>query len=125
MDGLPILEHSATVSSSGRAHLCCLMRKMAYDGRQRTNGDTMAASFSAQERREHFAYCVQLFGGTTAASRRLGIDERAIRRFINGERPLGAGLLNDTAKALQLLIAEATAAESQIVATQSSEPENP
>jgi hypothetical protein len=74
----------------------------------------MAASFSMQDRSEHFAYCVQLFGGTTAASRRLGIDERAIRRFINGERPIGAGLLEDTATALCLLIAEATAAEGEI-----------
>jgi hypothetical protein len=74
----------------------------------------MAASFSMQDRSEHFAYCVQLFGGTTAASRRLGIDERAIRRFINGERPIGAGLLEDTATALRLLIAEATAAEGEI-----------
>lgn len=77
----------------------------------------MAATFSVDERREHFAYCVQLFGGTTAFSRRLGIDERAIRRFINGERPLGDGLLEDTAKALRLLIDEATAAEAQIAAT--------
>lgn len=76
----------------------------------------MAASISMQDQREHFAYCVQLFGGTTAASRRLGIDERAIRRFINGERPFSTGLLEDTAKALQLLIAEASAAERQIVA---------
>jgi len=74
----------------------------------------MAASLSVDERREHFAYCVQLFGGTTAFSRRLGIDERAIRRFINGERPLGDGLLADTAKALRLLADEATAAEAQI-----------
>ena len=77
----------------------------------------MAASLSVDERREHFAYCVQLFGGTTAFSRRLGIDERAIRRFINGERPLGDGLLADTAKALRLLSDEATAAEAQIAAT--------
>lgn len=69
------------------------------------------------ERREHFAHCVQLFGGTTAFSRRLGIDERAIRRFINGERPLGDGLLSDTAKALRLLIDEAAAAQDHIVAT--------
>ncbi|MEO5598842.1 MAG: hypothetical protein ABIQ66_09510 [Novosphingobium sp.] len=78
-----------------------------------------------QDRREHFAYCVQLFGGTTAASRRLGIDERAIRRFINDERPLGTGLLEDTAKALRVLIAEATAAEGQIAATLSHEPNDP
>ena len=84
----------------------------------------MAATFSMDERREHFAYCVQLFGGTTAFSRRLGIDERAIRRFINGERPLGAGLLEDTAKALRLLIAEATAAEGKIAATLSSDPKD-
>jgi hypothetical protein len=85
----------------------------------------MVASFSIDERREHFAYCVQLFGGTTAFSRRLGIDERAIRRFINGERPLGAGLLADTAKALRLLIEEATAAEGQIEAILSSLPNDP
>ena len=83
---------------------------------------TMAVLLSMQDRRDHFAYCVQLFGGTTASSRRLGIDERAIRRFINGELPLGAGLLEDTAKALRLLIAEATAAEGQIAATLSAEP---
>ena len=72
---------------------------------------------STHEQREHFAYCVQLFGGTTAFSRRIGIDERAIRRFINGERPLGAGLLEDTAKQLRQLIVEATAAEQEIVAS--------
>lgn len=77
----------------------------------------MAASLSMEERREHLAHCVQLFGGATAFSRRLGIDERAIRRFINGERPVGDGLLEDTAKALRSLIAEATTAEKQIVVT--------
>ncbi len=82
----------------------------------------MAVTLSADEKREHFAYCVQLFGGTTAFSRRLGIDERAIRRFINGERPLGDGLLADTAKALRLLVAEATAAEQQIAASLGTEP---
>lgn len=85
----------------------------------------MTASFSMQDRSEHFAYCVQLFGGTTAASRRLGIDERAIRRFINGERPLGDGLLEDTAKALRRLIAEATEAEGQILATLSAKSNDP
>lgn len=85
----------------------------------------MAASFSEQDQRDHFAYCVQVFGGTTAASRRLGIDERAIRRFINGERPFGASLLEDTAKALRLLIAEATAAEQQIAAASNSAPSDP
>ncbi len=85
----------------------------------------MATSFSLDDRHEHFAYCVQLFGGTTAFSRRLGIDERAIRRFINGERTLGDGLLEDTAKALRLLIAEATAAEEQIAATLRSPPTDP
>ncbi|WP_336972554.1 hypothetical protein [Sphingobium aromaticiconvertens] len=85
----------------------------------------MTALISMDERREHFAYCVQLFGGTTAFSRRLGIDERAIRRFINGEWPLGAGLLDDTAKALRLLIAEAATAEAQIAATLSVLPTDP
>lgn len=87
--------------------------------------EIMAASISLDERREHFAYCVQLFGGITAFSRRLGIDERAIRRFINGERPLGDGLLKDTAQALRLLIAEATAAEEQIAATLIALPTDP
>ena len=77
----------------------------------------MAGPISMDERSEHFAFCVQLFGGTTAFSRRLGIDERAIRRFINGERPISDGLLEDTAKALRLLIAEATTAEKQIAAS--------
>src|SRR3990167_2536517 len=96
---------------------------MAAGGERR--GKTMAASFSVDERREHFAYCVQLFGGTTAFSRRLGIDERDIRRFINGERPLGEGLLEDTAKALRLLIAEATTAEAHIAATLRFPPTDP
>jgi hypothetical protein len=74
----------------------------------------MTAPTTAQDLCEHFAYCVQVLGGTTAASRRLNIDERAIRRFINGERPLSAGLLQDTATALRLLVAEATAAEEHI-----------
>ncbi len=78
-----------------------------------------------QDRQDHFAYCVQLFGGTTAFSRRLRIDERAIRRFINGERPVSDGLLGDTAKALRELIAEATAAVEQISATLTSEPGDP
>lgn len=88
----------------------------------------MATSLSADERREHFAHCVQLVGGTTAFSRRLGIDERAIRRFINGERPVGDGLLKDIAEALRLLITEAIAAEGQIAAAlnlPSARPETP
>lgn len=76
----------------------------------------MTAPIVPQEPGEHFAYCIQVLGGTTAASRRLGIDERAIRRFINGERPVSAGLLHDTAKVLRELIEEATAAEQQITA---------
>ncbi|MCY1671350.1 hypothetical protein OVA07_10050 [Novosphingobium sp. SL115] len=63
---------------------------------------------------EHFAHCIQVLGGVTASSRRLGIDERALRRFINGERPVTQGLMQDTAKALQDLIAEAAAAENFI-----------
>lgn len=74
-----------------------------------------------QVRQDHFAYCVQLFGGVTGFSRRLGIDERAIRRFVNGERPISDDLLKDTAEALRELVAEAgEAAEtiSTIVASQ-------
>ena len=82
----------------------------------------MASPDSLNDRSEHFAFCVQLLGGTTAFSRRLGIDERAIRRFINGERPVSAGLLEDTGKALRLLAAEATKAEEQIAALLSAEP---
>lgn len=74
----------------------------------------MTGSFTVQEAQDHFAHCVQVFGGIPATSRRLGIDERAIRRFINGERPISSSLLEDTRKALQLLLAEATAAERQI-----------
>ena len=82
----------------------------------------MATPFSMQDRCDHFAYCIQLFGGTTAASRRLGIDERALRRFVNGERPLTTRLLEDTAKALGQLAAEANAAEEQIAAIVKSDP---
>ena len=74
----------------------------------------MTVPSEPHDRSEHFAHCLQVFGGTTSASRRLGIDERALRRFVNGERPIGAGLLEDTATALRLLVAEATAAEQRI-----------
>jgi DNA-binding transcriptional regulator YdaS (Cro superfamily) len=74
----------------------------------------MTASSPTPELAEHFAHCVQVLGGVTAAARRLGIDERAIRRFINGERPISAGLMNDTAEVLRRLIADATEAENQI-----------
>lgn len=72
----------------------------------------MTAS-TQQQLADHLAYCVQVLGGTTAASRRLGIDERAIRRFINQERPLSARLLGDTAQALRQLAEEAAAAAAQ------------
>jgi DNA-binding transcriptional regulator YdaS (Cro superfamily) len=85
----------------------------------------MTASFTTQDLAEHFAHCVQVLGGTTAASRRLAIDERAIRRFINGERPVSNGLLQDTAKALRLLVAEATAAISPSAAALGSAPNEP
>lgn len=85
----------------------------------------MTASFTPQDLCEHFAHCVQVLGGTTAASRRLGIDERAIRRFINGERPFSAGILEDTAKALRLLISEATSAEGHIAAALDSGQDDP
>ena len=74
----------------------------------------MTGSADVQALQDHFAHCVQVFGGIPAASRRLAIDERAIRRFLNGERPVSNGLLADTATALHQLIAEATAAEAQI-----------
>lgn len=76
----------------------------------------MTVPSSDQHPSEHFAYCIQVLGGTTTASRRLGIDERAIRRFINGERPVSKGLMEDTAHALRVLVAEATAAEEHITA---------
>lgn len=82
----------------------------------------MREPFTAQEAQDHFAHCVQVFGGIPATSRRLGIDERAIRRFINGERPIGAGLLADTAAALRGLIDEATAAIGQIEAALGDQP---
>ena len=73
-------------------------------------------SSAMQDVSEQFAHCVQIMGGTTASSRRLGIDERAIRRFINGERPISARLLQDTAQALQAMMAEAAAAVQAISA---------
>ncbi|WP_374590015.1 hypothetical protein [Novosphingobium sp.] len=65
---------------------------------------------------EHFAYCIQVLGGVTTSSRRLGIDERALRRFANGERPVTVRLMQDMVQALRDLAAEATAAEQQIAA---------
>lgn len=79
-----------------------------------TRKKMMTVSISTDDAREHFAHCVQVLGGVTTASRRLNIDERAIRRFVSGERPVGVGLLQDTAAALRLVIAEATAAEKEI-----------
>ena len=76
----------------------------------------MTTSTTIEDLRDHFAHCIQVLGGVTAASRRLGIDERAIRRFVNGERPLSTRLLHDTATALRIMIAEATAAEQGIAA---------
>ena len=85
----------------------------------------MTAKGTIQDPRDHFAHCVQVFGGIPASSRRLGIDERAIRRFVNGELPVSTNLLQDTAKALRLLIAEATAAEECIAAAFGSPPNDP
>ena len=76
----------------------------------------MTAPSSPDDRSEHFAYCIQLFGGTTAASRRLAIDERALRRFVNGEKPVSDRLLADTAQVLRQLIAEAGEADARITA---------
>ena len=75
-----------------------------------------------ENRQDHFAYCVQIFGGVTAFSRRIGIDERALRRFINGERPISDGLLADTTKALRALITETNEAAEQISATVQADP---
>ena len=85
----------------------------------------MTVSSSPQDLAEHFAHCIQVFGGTTAASRRLGIDERALRRFTNGERPVSARLLLDTAQALRTLISEATEAEGYIAAAVGEAPNDP
>ncbi|WP_295527026.1 hypothetical protein [Novosphingobium sp. Chol11] len=76
----------------------------------------MTAPIPENEAREMFAHCVQVLGGVTASSRRLEIDERAIRRFVSGERPLNAGILTDTAKALRRLTAEAAVAEADLAA---------
>jgi phenylalanyl-tRNA synthetase beta subunit len=74
----------------------------------------MTAPSTPHDLQEHFAHCIQVFGGVTAASRRLGIDERALRRFVNGEKPVSTNLLEDTANALRQMIAEATAAEAKL-----------
>jgi len=75
-----------------------------------------------EDPRDHFAYCIQLLGGLTAASRRLGIDERAIRRFINAERPISPGLLQDLGQTLRQLAAEAQAADAAIAEILSADP---
>jgi hypothetical protein len=74
----------------------------------------MSETTTPQGLRDHFAHCVQVFGGVTPTARRLGIDERAIRRFASGELPVSLRLLADTAAALQQLLAEASAAEAEI-----------
>jgi len=81
-------------------------------------------SSAMQDLSEHFSHCVQVFGGTTASSRRLGIDERAIRRFTNGEKPVSTRLMQDTAEALRALIAEATSAEQYIAAALAADPDD-
>ena len=82
-------------------------------------------SSETQDLTEHFAHCIQVLGGATSASRRLGIDERAIRRFTSGERPVSISLMADTAKALQALIAEATSAEGHIATVLAAQPNRP
>lgn len=91
----------------GRLH--CALRKTGYDP-------------GMENRQDHFAYCVQLLGGTTAFARRLRIDERAIRRFVNGERPITDNLLQDTAKSLRELASDASAAADAISANVTTEP---
>lgn len=76
----------------------------------------MSGALTETELSEHFAHCIQVLGGTTAASRRLGIDERAIRRFVSGEKPISTRLMQDTAAVLRALIDEASAAEARITA---------
>lgn len=71
---------------------------------------------TSESLQDHFAHCIQVLGGTTASSRRLGIDERALRRFVNGEREISPRLMKDTAEALRLLAAEATVAAEHIAA---------
>jgi hypothetical protein len=73
---------------------------------------------SPQDLCDDFAHFIQVFGGVPATSRRLGIDERAIRRFANGEVPISARLMGDVATALGQLIAEAQTAQAQIAARQ-------
>lgn len=85
----------------------------------------MTAPFTMQDPQDHFAHCVQVFGGIPATSRRLGIDQRAIRRFLNGELPLSASLMADTAQALRVLITEATVAQDHIAAALGAEPNTP
>ena len=74
----------------------------------------MTVTLTMDEARERFAHCIQVLGGATAASRRLEVDERAIRRFVSGERPRSAGMWQDTAAALRKLVNEAGAAEKEI-----------
>lgn len=69
---------------------------------------------NATAMREHFAHCLQVLGGPAAASRRLDIDERALRRFASGERPISPALMVDMAAALRRLAADASAAEARI-----------
>lgn len=76
----------------------------------------MTAPAESPAARDHFAHCIQVLGGVTAASRRLDIDERALRRFINGERALTPRLLADVAATLRRLIADAQAAEAGLAA---------
>jgi hypothetical protein len=75
----------------------------------------MTTPATQQDMLDHFAHCLQVLGGVTASSRRLGIDERALRRFASGEKPISPRLLADTAQALRAMIAEASAAEQRIV----------
>lgn len=79
----------------------CLLLKSGYDR-------------CMQDRQDLLARCIQIFGGTTASSRRLGIDERAVRRFINGERPISDSLLQDIATAMRDMAADANAAAADI-----------
>jgi hypothetical protein len=75
----------------------------------------MTTPATQQDMLDHFAHCLQVLGGVTASSRRLGIDERALRRFASGEKPISERLLADTAQALREMMAQARVAEQHIV----------
>jgi hypothetical protein len=112
---------SGDLGVDGQARVPAVARQ---DHRRSTKEGKMTEP-AMQDLRDHFAHCVQVLGGVTTSSRRLGIDERAIRRFVSGELPVRTGLMEDVAKALRALVAEATAAEEQIATIAPSQQDKP